>query len=94
MAPDHGLIRRRDAANPKPCPVALDPSRHQTPEVRRLEALLEIDERGRVTDAKIEAKLPPAPDFRITRDAGTWLFLPAAADGRAGPARVIPPINL
>jgi len=82
------------AVNPMPYLITLDPSHYQTLEVRHLKALLEIDERGRVTDAKIEPSLPTALDFQLTQEAGTWLFLPAVAGGRPKSAHVILPISL
>lgn len=82
------------ALNPKPYLITLDPSRYQTLEVRRLKALLEIDERGHVTDVEIEPKLPTALDFQLTQDAQSWLFLPAVADGHPRSTRVILPISL
>lgn len=80
--------------NPKPYLITLDRSHYQTLEVKRLSALLEIDERGRVTNAKIEPRLPAALDFQLTQEAETWLFLPAVADGHAKATRVVLPISL
>ncbi len=90
----HVRAAGRRTVNPRPYLLTLDPSHYQTLEVKRLRALLEIDERGHVTDAKIEPALPPALDFQLTRDAETWLFLPAVANGRPKPAHVILPISL
>jgi len=82
------------AANPRPYLITLDPSHYQTLETKQLKALLEIDDRGHVTDAKIEPSLPTALEFQLTQEAETWLFLPAVAGGRPKSAHVILPISL
>jgi thiol-disulfide isomerase/thioredoxin len=91
---EHIRAAGNGSVNPKPYLVTLDPARYQTLEVKQLKALLEIDERGHVTDAKIEPRLPTALDFQLTQEAETWLFLPAVAAGRAKATRVLLPINL
>jgi hypothetical protein len=79
---------------PQPYLITLDPSHYQTLAVKRLQAFLQIDPRGHVTDAKIDPPLPAALDFLLTQEAETWLFLPAVADGRPIAARVVLPIRL
>jgi hypothetical protein len=78
---------------PKPYLMGLDRSHYQTLEITNLNALLTIDARGRVTDARIEPQLPAALDFQLTQDVENWLFLPAVADGHAVATRVRLPIR-
>jgi thiol-disulfide isomerase/thioredoxin len=88
------LSARGKPANARPYLIAFDPASYQTLKTKSLNVLLEIDERGHVTDVKAEPELPSALDFQLTQDAGTWLFLPAVADGRARPSKAILPIKL
>jgi hypothetical protein len=81
------------SCNPKPYLIALDASRYQTLEIKRVSALLSIDEHGRVTDAKIEPQLPSVLEYQLEQDTRDWLFLPAVADGRPTAARVNLPIQ-
>ncbi len=81
-------------ANARPYLIAFDPGSYQTLKTKSLNVVLEIDERGRVTDAKAQPELPSALDYQLTQDAGTWLFLPAVADGRARASKAILPIKL
>ena len=78
---------------PKPYMVGLDRSRYQTLETKALTAVLEIDERGCVTDAKIEPELPAVIEFQLEQDAKEWLFLPAVSNGHAKPIRAKLPIS-
>lgn len=81
------------AKGPQPYLIGLDPSRYQSLPTRKVTAILGIDEGGHVTEVKVEPQLPTALEFQLEQDAGTWLFLPAMADGQPRPIRVRLPIN-
>lgn len=80
-------------SNPKPYMMGLDASRYQTLEIRKVSALISIDEGGHVTDVKIEPQLPSVLEYQLEQDARSWLFLPAVAGGRPVQARVSLPIR-
>jgi thiol-disulfide isomerase/thioredoxin len=78
---------------PQPYLIALDPSHYQSVPSRRLEAIIDIDERGRVTGAKADPELPTALEFQFEQDALNWLFLPSVSNGQAKAVRVKLPIK-
>jgi hypothetical protein len=77
---------------PKPYLIPFDRSRYRTLDVKSVNAMLEIDERGKVTSARFEPELPTVLDFQLVRDAGEWLFLPAVDHGRAKATKVVFPL--
>jgi len=78
---------------PRPYMIGLDPARYQTLQVKKLTAVLDIDERGRVTDAKADPQLPTALEFIFETDARDWLFLPSVSKGQPKPTKVKLPVN-
>jgi thiol-disulfide isomerase/thioredoxin len=78
---------------PSPYMIGIDPSRYQTLPTKKLTALLDIDERGHVTDAKADPQLPTALEFIFEQDARNWLFLPSVSNGQPKATRVKLPIS-
>lgn len=82
------------AAAVKPYLIQFDPSRYRTLELKEFTAKLSIDDHGKVLDAQFEPQLPTVLEDQLTRDAGSWLFLPAIEAGQAKAVRVQLPISL
>lgn len=78
----------------KPHYIGLVRQRYQTLEVKDLVATLEIDERGRVTEARFEPALDAVVAYQLEQDAQEWLFLPAVREGMARAQRVKLPLKL
>jgi thiol-disulfide isomerase/thioredoxin len=79
-------------SNPRPYMVGLDRSHYQTLQTKKFNALLDIDDHGRVTNAKAEPELPVALEFSFEQDALAWLFLPYVSNGQPKPTKIILPI--
>jgi hypothetical protein len=84
---------RGGSKGPSPYMMGIDPSHYQTLPTRHITALLTIDERGTVTEAKADPQLPTALEYIFEQDARTWLFLPSVSAGNAKAVRVKVPIN-
>jgi thiol-disulfide isomerase/thioredoxin len=78
---------------PQPYAIAIDPSHYQTLPSRKLVAVLDIDEHGRVTDAKADPELPTALEFQFEQDARGWLFLPSIVNGQPKAAKARLPVS-
>ena len=78
---------------PQPYLIAFDPTRYQSIPSKKLEAVIEIDDRGHVTDAKADPELPTAAEFEFEQDARSWLFLPSVSNGHATATKVKLPIQ-
>jgi thiol-disulfide isomerase/thioredoxin len=78
---------------PQPYLIALDPSHYQSIPSKKMNAIIDIDEHGHVTDAKADPELPTAAEFQFEQDARSWLFLPSVSNGHAKAVRVNLPIN-
>jgi thiol-disulfide isomerase/thioredoxin len=78
---------------PAPYMVGLDPSHYRTLQTRKLTAVLQIDDHGRVTDAKVDPQLPAALEFVFEQDAQKWLFLPLVSNGQAKATKARLPIS-
>jgi thiol-disulfide isomerase/thioredoxin len=77
-----------------PYVISLDLRRYQTLELEEITAKLALNEKGEVTDAAFEPRLPTVLDFQLVKDAATWLFLPAVENGQAVRQNVQLPIKL
>jgi thiol-disulfide isomerase/thioredoxin len=77
---------------PRPYLLALDRSHYQTLQVKKVNALLDIDEGGKVTGAKADPEMPAALEFFFEQDASKWLFLPSVSNGKPKPTKVIVPV--
>jgi thiol-disulfide isomerase/thioredoxin len=79
-------------SNPTPYMIGLDRSHYQTLTTRRLNALLDIDDHGRVTTVRTDPELPVALESFFEEDASKWLFLPYVANGQPKPTKIIVPV--
>ncbi len=80
-------------ANVRPYVIQLDRGRYRTLEVSQLVATLEVDERGRVAEARFEPAQSVVINEHLTRDAEAWLFLPRIVGGQPQRTTVKLPIN-
>jgi thiol-disulfide isomerase/thioredoxin len=78
---------------PKPYAIAIDPSHYQTLLSKKLIAVLDIDEHGRVTDAKADPELATALEFQFEQDARGWLFLPSVVNGQPKATKARLPVS-
>jgi thiol-disulfide isomerase/thioredoxin len=78
---------------PQPYAISIDPSHYQTLPSRKLMAVLDIDEHGRVSDAKADPELPTALEFQFEQDARGWLFLPSVVNGQPKATKARLPVN-
>lgn len=65
----------------QPYRVQIDRNRLQTVNVSEITVDLSVDAQGRVTDAEFFPKLDAVTKENLTRNAETWLFLPAVVKG-------------
>lgn len=79
---------------PKPYLVGLNAAHYQTLETDSLMMTLDLDERGKVTDAQTEPLLPAALQDQFNHDTADWLFLPAVEQGRPVARVVKVPLQL
>lgn len=79
--------------SPKPYMMGLDSAHYQTLEIKKLTALLDIDQRGHVSAVQIEPQLPAAIEFQLEQDIQKWLFLPAVSNGQPKAVRIKLPID-
>jgi thiol-disulfide isomerase/thioredoxin len=77
---------------PKAYFVGLNPDHFQGIAVKRFDALVTLDEEGRVTSVDSKPKLPLAYQMQFQTEAGAWLFLPAVKDGSAVGSQVDMPV--
>ncbi len=78
---------------PAPYMVGLDPSHYQTLTTRKLTAVLDIDDHGRVIGATADPQLPAAQEYVFEQEAQKWLFLPLVSNGHAKATKARLPIS-